>query len=423
MLRKIPFVTILLFSFLSTELVHAGGLLHKNPVELSFWHSMSVYQGDTLTRMIDEYNRENEDIRIRPVFQGLYEEMKTKLLVSAKSDNAPDIAQISIEYLDVFVPDIVQPITDRIPEEASSDILPQFWNAVSREREVYAYPFNMSVQVLYYNREAFERAGIDPQKPPKTWDEVIEYGKILTLDFDGDGTNDQWGVLVSLEGVFGFTPLIRQVGGEFLNGNATRALFNSKQGVRVMTLILSMSREHHIMPTSWTLFEGTSAFLEGKIVMGPITCAGIKFAEENLPWELGIAPLPYIQNKSVLLGGAGIAVMTKSPARARAAISFIDWLTSRENCIRWHRETGYLPLRRSAIDSIELQSFHREKPNYRVPIDQLPYARPPDFTPYLPQIDEIIRYAIEDIMINGSPPGKTLDLAADRVNELLLKGG
>jgi len=180
-----------------------------------------------------------------------------------------------------------------------------------------------------------------------------------------------------------------------------------------------MAYEHKIMPSNWTLFEGTNAFLQGKIAMGPITCAGIKFAEENLPWELGIAPLPYIENKSVLLGGAGIVTFAKSSSKRRSAMNFINWLTNEENSIRWHKETGYLPIRKSAIESFELQGFHRLNPNYKVPVEQLSYSRPPDFTPYLPQIDQIVRFAIEDIMINRKDPGIILNNAAEKVNELL----
>jgi len=221
--------------------------------------------------------------------------------------------------------------------------------------------------------------------------------------------------------VFGFTPLIRQVGGEFLNEERTRALFDREEGIKVMQLIQDMAYRYRIMPSNWTLFEGTNAFLQGKIAMGPITCAGIKFAEENLPWELGIAPLPFVENKSVLLGGAGIAIFSNAAKKKRAAMHFIQWLTSKENTIRWHEETGYLPIRKSAIESFELQSFHRLHPNYKVPIDQLPYSRPPDFTPYLPQIDQVIRYAIESIMINRGDPRQVLELAAKKVNDLLKK--
>jgi ABC-type glycerol-3-phosphate transport system substrate-binding protein len=85
-------------------------------------------------------------------------------------------------------------------------------------------------------------------------------------------------------------------------------------------------------------------------------------------------------------------------------------------------ETGYLPLRKSAIESYELQGFHELNPHYRIPVEQLPYSRPPDFTPYLPQIDQIIRYAIEDIMINRKDPRIILDLAAEKVNDILKQG-
>ncbi len=413
-------LTVILLASWGFSRHNAEGGIKRRSVELTFWHSMSIYQGDTLEQLVEEYNNNNEDIQVRLIFQGLYDDMKIKLINAVKTGDLPDVSQVAIEYLDVFIDDNrIEPITDYISEDNKNDILSQFWNGVTRQREIYAFPFNHSVQVLYYNKDAFEKAGLDPDKPPKTWEDVIKYGKKLTKDFDGDGTIDQWGILVSLEGVFGFTPLIRQVGGEFLNDDRSKALFNSEEGVRVMELVQKMAYEYKIMPSNWTLFEGTSAFLQGKIAMGPITCAGIKFAEDNLPWELGIAPLPYIENKSVLLGGAGLVIFSKSSHRRKAAMNFISWLTNKENSIRWHEKTGYLPIRKSAMESFELQSFHRLNPNYKVPVEQLSYSRPPDFTPYLPQIDQIVRYAIEDIMINRKDPQKTLNIAAEKVNNLL----
>ena len=125
-------------------------------------------------------------------------------------------------------------------------------------------------------------------------------------------------------------------------------------------------------------------------------------------WGLSVFPLRH-----------SFVNLAKSSSRRKAVFNFITWLTQKENSIRWHMETGYLPLRKSAIESYELQGFHRLNPNYRVPLEQLPYSRPPDFTPYLPQIDQIIRYAIEDIMINRKDPRIILDLAADKVDDIL----
>jgi ABC-type glycerol-3-phosphate transport system substrate-binding protein len=420
MRKSIVFLFIILFVACSYMPVFAMKEKRGKPTELTFWHSMSIYQGGALESLVDEYNKTHDNIYINPIFQGLYNEMKTKLVNATHTGDLPDIAQVAIEYLDIFIADEkIEPLNGFISEEDKNDIMSQFWKGVTRNRNIYAIPFNQSVQVLYYNKTAFKDAGLDPEKPPKTWDDVIEYGKKLTRDFNGDNKIDQWGVLISLEGVFGFTPLIRQLGGEFLNEDRTQALFNSDAGVKVMKLLQDMVYTYRIMPSNWTLFEGANAFLSGKIAMGPITCAGIKYAEENLPWDLGIAPLPYIKNKSVLLGGAGIVVFAKQSYKRKAALSFIQWLTNRENCIRWHEETGYLPLRRSAIESLELRSFHRDNPNYKVPVDQLPYSRPPDFTPLLPQIDQIVRFAIEDILINRRDPQQVLDDAVMKVNELL----
>ncbi|UCB44673.1 MAG: ABC transporter substrate-binding protein [Spirochaetota bacterium] len=413
-------ICIILFLAFSNIPLFAVKAKRAKEIELTLWHSMSIYQGGALEKLVDEYNNTHDDVHVNPIFQGLYDEMKIKLINALKTGDTPDIAQVAIEYLDVFIADEkIEPLNDVVSEEDKNDVLSQFWEGVSRNRNIYAIPFNQSVQVLYYNKSAFENAGLDPEKPPKTWEDVIEYGNKLTHDINGDNEIDQWGVLISMEGVFGFTPLIRQTGGEFLNDDRTQALFNSEAGVKVMKLIQDMVYTHGIMPSNWTLFEGANAFLGGKIAMGPITCAGIKYAEENLPWELGIAPLPYIENKSVLLGGAGLVIFAKQSYKRKASLHFIQWLTNRENSIRWHKETGYLPLRKSALESIELRSFHRDNPNYKVPVDQLPYSRPPDFTPVLSQIDQVVRFAIEDIMINKQDPQQVLNSAVIKVNGLL----
>jgi len=187
-------------------LVHPMGGRGKGR-ELELWHSMSIYQGDSLEKLIDEYNASQDQVTVRPVFQGLYDEMRAKLMAALNTRDVPDVAQVGIEYLDVFIQsDAIPPITQFVPEHDREDILRQFWNTVTREQEIYAYPFNMSVQVLYYNRDAFREVGLDPSRPPKTWEEAVKFARQLTIDVDGNGTIDQWGLMVSLEGVFGFTP-------------------------------------------------------------------------------------------------------------------------------------------------------------------------------------------------------------------------
>jgi ABC-type glycerol-3-phosphate transport system substrate-binding protein len=199
MKKFLPVKVFCMFLLLSASpgILDARGI-RKRHVELTFWHSMSIYQGDTLEVLVEEYNQINKDIKIKLVFQGLYDDMKTKLINSVKTGDLPDLAQVAIEYLDVFIEDNrIEPITGEVSDEDKNDILGQFWNGVSREREIYAIPFNQSVQVLYYNKDAFIKAGLDPENPPKTWDDVVDYGKKLTKDFDQDGTIDQWGERVS----------------------------------------------------------------------------------------------------------------------------------------------------------------------------------------------------------------------------------
>ncbi|MCK5094073.1 MAG: hypothetical protein KAR18_05050, partial [Spirochaetes bacterium] len=116
---------------------NAEGGIKRRSVELTFWHSMSIYQGDTLEQLIEEYNNNNEDIQVRLIFQGLYDDMKIKLINAVKTGDLPDVSQVAIEYLDVFIDDRrIEPITDYISEDDKNDILSQFWNGVTRQREI-----------------------------------------------------------------------------------------------------------------------------------------------------------------------------------------------------------------------------------------------------------------------------------------------
>jgi len=139
--------TILFFiQFLLCLLILSNLYAMKNrqgrEIDLTFWHSMSIYQGGALESLVEEYNRTHDDVHINLIFQGLYNETKIKLVNALKTGDIPDLAQVSIEYLDVFIADgRIEPINDLIAAEDRDDILSQFWNGLMRGRDIYAVPF------------------------------------------------------------------------------------------------------------------------------------------------------------------------------------------------------------------------------------------------------------------------------------------
>jgi sn-glycerol 3-phosphate transport system substrate-binding protein len=391
-------------------------------IRLTFWHSMGTYQGNIMDQLIRDFNSTNaRNIEVQGIFQGFYEEIMIKLISASASKTLPDIAQLSVDRIDLFMEDgLISSVDGMIGEADRKDILEPFWQVVARKGKVWAMPFNQSVQVLFYNKDAFAQASLDPNAPPATWDEVLTMSQKLTKDTNGDGMPDKWGVLIGILELYGFVPFIEQMGGQPFTEDMKKATFNDAAGLKALTFLQDLAHKYKVMPARATIDEAFTSFLSGNIAMGPLTSAGTKFAEENLPWPLGVALLPRGVRASSALGGGSLVVFEKGDReRQRAAWEFVQWLGNTKNTIKWHINTGYLPLRKSALDSLELKLFHRRNPNFRVAVDQLSVAHPIPSTRNLEKLNKVIRDMIEAVVFYRADPKTELDKAAALANRVL----
>jgi sn-glycerol 3-phosphate transport system substrate-binding protein len=174
------------------------------------------------------------------------------------------------------------------------------------------------------------------------------------------------------------------------------------------------------MPKNWTDAETGQAFLRGTVAMGPFTCAGIRYGKENLPWELGVAPLPSVNGKRfTVLAGSALLNAARGRAERAAAQDFILWLVSKENTIRLHEGIGYIPVRKTALESLELRAFHRSNPDYRVAVDSLPDARPLPYHKEYFKINKVLTQMMDRVFISGGDPASELKWAEDEIRRIL----
>ena len=375
-----------------------------------------------MDQLIRDFNKANApNIEVKGIFQGFYQDMMIKLISASASNNLPDIAQLSVDRLDLFIRDgLLSPLDEAISQEDRDDILGAYWDVVTRKGKVWAMPFNQSVQVLFYNKNFYAERGLDPETPPATWDEVLPMARKLTEDTNKDGTPDRWGILVGILELYAFVPIVEQRGGRPFSEDMKKATFNDAAGIKALTFLQDLAHKYRVMPTKMTTDEALTSFLSGNIAMGPLTSAGTKFAEENLPWTLGVAPLPKGVRASTALGGASLVVFEGNDReRQEAARKFIQWMGNRKNTIRWHLGTGYLPLRRSALDSLELKLFHKKNPNYKVAVDQLDVAHHIPSTPNLEKLNKIIRELFESVVLHGADAKTQIDKAVALADKVL----
>jgi len=393
-------------------------LFAKKEMEISFWHSLGFHVKEIIDEMADEYNREHRGVKINPVFQGLYEDMHVKMVAAAVTRQLPDVAQVQFEYLDSYVNNnLLDPIDDEIPPEEKSDILDVMWQLVSRNGRIYCVPFCVSTTVMFYNEDAFVKAGLNPDHAPDTWEEMIEMGKKLTQDTDGDGMYDRYAMMFWTNGFYGIAPFLWDNGGNLLSPDGKSVVLTSPEMIRTINMLRDLVFKYKVMPQKWTDWEGGQAFLTGKLAFGFFTSAAISYGEQNLPWKLRIAPMPEVNgNRYTMLAGSGLLNFTKNRRKRKVVNDFIFWLINKENTIRIHESVGYIPVRKSALNSLSLKAFLKDNPNFKVPIDSLAFARPLPTHPEYFKINKKITDMLEQITLNRADTLETLKKAEQEIN-------
>lgn len=193
----------------------------------------------------------------------------------------------------------------------------------------------------------------------------------------------------------------------------------SAEMVKTLTQICDLVFIYKIMPQKWSGWEAGQAFLTGNLSMGPFTSAAIAYGEQNLPWTLGVTHIPSINAKrfTVLSGSALVNFAKKKKAKA-ASLNFALWLVNKKNTTEMHK-FGYIPVRNSALKSIECMAFDSENPNYKVPIESIEYARalPRHIDMY--KINRMIRDMLQKIFMGEADLLSELKKAEDGINAML----
>ncbi len=203
---------------------------------------MPAPAGGSLQRIADEFNASQTDYEVELIFQGGYTDSLNKLISSIGSDNIPAAIQLSDASTQIMIDSgAITPIQDFIDQEEYdlSDFEPKALVYYTIDDVLYSMPFNMSGPILYYDRLAFEEAGLDPDDPPTTLEEVREYSEQL-IQRNDDGSISRYGI--SLQTSAWFFEQMLAIGGELYTdgengheGRATTAVFDNATGVEIIT--------------------------------------------------------------------------------------------------------------------------------------------------------------------------------------------
>jgi sn-glycerol 3-phosphate transport system substrate-binding protein len=361
-----------------------GSKTADKPVELTFFYPIGV--GGPLAKLIEdqskEFMKENPNIKLNPVFAGNSGETMTKTITAIQGGTPPDFAILAnAELYTLLSMNAITPLNDLIAKDGGNsyidDFLPALMENSVYDNKIWSIPFQRSTIVAFYNKDHFTKAGLDPNKPPKDWNELVEYGKKLTIR-DDSGKASQWGLMIPQDS-FVFTGLALQSnsnGDNLMTKDGKKALFNTSGNIDAIQFMIDLSKKHAVMPEGVIKWDAAPAnFMEGKASIIYTSTGNLANIKQNAKFNFGTAFLPQGKRYGSATGGANIYIFKSSPAeKQEAAWKFIRWITEPARTAQWNIDTGYIATRKSAYDLDLMKKYYQEVPQAKVGKDQLEFA-------------------------------------------------
>jgi len=391
-------------------------------VELNFYFPIAVGGAvqKNIETMVTEFNTANPTIKVTPVFAGNYQETMTKVQAAK-----PEVAVL--QATDVFTltdMDLVVPIDEYVAADKDGkaymdDMVAAFMGNSKLNGKTWSVPFQRSTVVMYYNKDLFKAAGLDPAKAPANWNELVDFGKNLTK---ADGS--QWGLEIPSDGnpYWTLSSLFYQQGAKLVDEAGTKVNFNSPEVAAAMDFFVGLSKTHKIMPAGVIKWgDVPNDFIAGKTAMMFHTTGNIFSVRTKMdPAKVGIAPLPAGKSFGSPTGGGNFYILKTSKEKQDAAWKFIRFMTDTERVAKWSVDTGYIPYRKSATETKAWKDAVAAFPGYGAAADALKYAQPELATHNNQQVLKAIGDQLQTI-ISGSKDTKTALEQAQKDADAILK--
>jgi sn-glycerol 3-phosphate transport system substrate-binding protein len=361
-----------------------GSAAASAETQVSFYYPVAV--GGPITKIIDGYaaafEKENPGIKINPIYSGTYQDTIAKVLTAAKSGEPPVTAvALSTDMYTLIDEGAVIPFDEVAKSADDKKWMKSFYPAFMANSEtggkIWGIPFQRSTVVMFWNKEAFKAAGLDPEKAPQTWDELVSMGEKLTKR-DASGNVTQWGVQIPSSGFpyWLFQGLTTENDAILMNEAGTKTYFDKPGVIEALQYWVDLSKKYKIQPPGIIEWGTTPKdFFERKVAIMWTTTGNLTNVRKNAPFPFGVAMLPKKKRRGSPTGGGNFYLFKKaSPEQRAAALKFIKFMTTPERAADWGIETGYVATRPDAWETPAMKKYVADFPPAAVARDQLKYA-------------------------------------------------
>jgi sn-glycerol 3-phosphate transport system substrate-binding protein len=381
----------LFYGLLALMLVFLFTSIASAKVQIKFYYPVGVAGPlvKVINGMVEQFEKENPGIAVEPVYAGNYNQTMQKVQTAVMGENPPDIAVAEIsELFSLLQMDCLIPLDSYIEAEGGKSFLADFHegflgNAYGRDGKIYGFPFQRSTPILYWNKDMFraagdqlKSAGLDPNRPPETWDELVKYAEILTIR-EGNETK-QYGLIIP--GGWNdwiFEAFARQNGSQLLMEDGLTVTFDTPENLEALKLWVHLMQELKVCPVlrPWNI---TPDDFIGKVTaMMYYSTGGMAKIRKTADFEWGAAFMPKKKQFGTPVGGGDFHIFKGIPKENQdAAWKFAKFMTRPDNAAYWSIESGYVAVNKKSYDLPEMKAFLEQFPQMTVARDQLKYAKP-----------------------------------------------
>ena len=403
--------------------------------EIQWWHAMSGPLGEWVNDLAKQYNESQKDYKVVPTYKGTYDESMTAAIAAFRSGNAPHILQVfevgtatmmASKGAIVPVGQVMKDAGEKFDPSAYIPAVAGYYTAPNGQ--MLSFPFNSSTTIFYYNKDAFKAAGLDPNKAPQTWPEVVAAAAKLKANGHKCPFTTSWISWTQLESFSAWHNTLFATQNNGFGGTNTRLAFNSPLHVRHFENLANMAKQ------GLFVYKGRgnvpdASFPSGECAMFTGSSGLYARVAKDAKFAYGISALPYYPDvegapQNTVIGGASLWVMSgKKPAEYKGVADFFSYLSKADVQSASHKRTGYLPITLAAYEVTDKSGFYKQFPGTDVAVTQM-IRKTTDKSRGIRlgnfvQIRTIIDEETEQIWSGKKQPKEALDAAISRGNEQL----
>jgi sn-glycerol 3-phosphate transport system substrate-binding protein len=358
------------------------------PVELQFWHGLPQPLGGQLEAVVAEFNASQNRYRIAATYRGSYPETMVAAIAAFRANSAPHLVQMFEVGTGTMMAAgrAVKPTHELLSEAGVQVDFADYLPAVrgyfqTNDGRQMSMPFNSSTAVMYWNKDAFRRAGLDPEKPPATWKELEETTRKLKAGGVACPYTTSWPGWIQVEQVSAIHDVPLATLGNGFGGLNAELRVNNPVMVRHMDNLIRWQQEG-LFRYGGRDNAADALFPNGECAIATLSAGARSRITREAKFQWGTAMLPYYDDvagapRNSIIGGASLWALNRGPQGGRNAeewrglAEFFRFVSQTDVAAKWHMDTGYVPLTRAAYEKVKASGYYKENPGADVPIEQL----------------------------------------------------